>query len=192
MRIRLRGRLVQRMTVLAAAAIFVCACGAEPSPAPPSVGASVDAASPAPSIDGPSAPAITFRPLTPDERAFAQAFTALADEHNRAVTELLIANPLAEWDLVGVPLAALVATTPNRLAGLPAVPLTQGTVDRLAEAVTASAALLSAIDPHAPRVDQATAYGQALDDWVGHVLPVDLELRGRLGLPPPVSGDLRL
>jgi hypothetical protein len=189
-RLRPRGAIIRVMAMLAAAAVLIGGCGATPSIAPPSGGS--PAAGPSPSLASSVAPAVTSRPLTTDEQAFADAFTALADEHDRAMTELLIANPLAEWDLVGVPLAARVTAFPDELAGLPALPLTRGLVDELAGAIASTGALLTAIDPHGPRVSRATAYGHALDDWIEHVLPVDLELRARLGLPPPASGDLRL
>jgi hypothetical protein len=190
-------RVLARLAVTLAAALVVEACGASPapsaaSPAPSSTGSPAGGPGRTPSSPAASAPAVPVRSLSPDEQALADAFNALADEHNRAITELMISNPLAEWDLVGVPLAALVAGLPDRLAGLPLAPLTQATVQRLADAVTATGALLSAIDPHGPRVEQAAAYAQALDDWITHVLPLDLELRAHLGLPPPASGDLRL
>jgi len=190
-------RAVILIAALVAATMVASGCARTTSSIAPS-GASplADPSLAVPTAHAPGAatplPDATFRTLTPEEQAAADAFAALADEHNRAVTELLIANPLAEWDLVGLPLADEVTALPDRLASLPAPPLTHDLVTELAIAVAAIGAALAAIDPHAPRVDQATAYAQALDDWVARVVPIDVALRARLGLPPPGSGDLRL
>ncbi len=142
--------------------------------------------------NAPGAPATPGRSHGPDEQAFADAFLALADEHNRACTEILLANPLAEFDLVGARLTDQVIETRSRLASLPRLELTSTLVGDLDSAIADTIALLEAVDPHGPRVDQATAYQAALDHWVAHVLPVANEIRAVVGLPDATTGDLQL
>jgi len=131
-------------------------------------------------------------PLDPAEAAFADAYLILAEAHDDVVVELLIANPLAEFDLVGVPLTDLVDETRNRLAGLPRLPSVAGEVERLEREMGAVVDLLRAIDPHGPRLAMAETYREALDHWVDNVRPATEAIRTMLGLPPPEAGDLRL
>jgi hypothetical protein len=163
--------------------------GSVASPTPPGPAGSA----PRPSPGGTERP--TSRspsPLTTDERIFADAYLARAEGHDRQVVELLIANPLSEYDLVGVPLTDLLDETRRLMAALPAP---ASVADRLAildREVTATVALLGAIDPHGPRGDIASEYTAALDYWADHVRPVSEAVRALLGLPAVPLGDLQL
>lgn len=137
-------------------------------------------------------PAGSQRPLRADELEFAEAYGDLAESYNRQASDLLIANPLSEFDLVGVRLTDLVDLTRARLADLPAITLTTGKVDELEREMAAVADLLRAIDPHGPATERATTYQRALDYWVERVQPVSDSIRAAVGLAPSPSGDLRL
>jgi len=126
------------------------------------------------------------------EQAFADAFLALADDHNRACTEILLANPLAEFDLVGTRLTDEVIDTRGRLASLPPLPSTRALVSDLDSSIADVIAVLESVDPHGPRVDQAMAYQMALDQWIARVQPISDEIRVLVGLPNATTGDLRL
>lgn len=128
----------------------------------------------------------------PTQHAFADAYRTLAETHNREATDLLIANPLAEFDLVGTRLMELIDRTREGLTGLPAVAQTASRVHRVDVEMGATVALLRAIDPHGPPDQRATQYQRALDYWVEHVQPESDAIRAALGLPPSASGDLRL
>lgn len=149
---------------------------------------------PAPSTD-PSRPAdLPTASLagSSDELAFADAYRALAETHDRQATDLLIANPLAEFDLVGARLIDLIDESRQRLAGLPPFPGTTDPVRDLQREMAAALVLLRAVDPHGPPSEKAATYQRALDYWVEHVQPVSDAIRAALGLPPSASGDLQL
>lgn len=152
----------------------------------------------APPVPSPAAtraavvPTASHRPLSADEQAFADAYLGLAESYDRQVSDLLIANPLAEFDLVGTRLTDLVDLTRGQLAGLPALALTAGQVEELEREMAAAVALLRGIDPHGPAVERATTYQRALDYWIEHVRPLSDAIRAAVGLPPSASGDLRL
>jgi len=137
-------------------------------------------------------PTAGSRPLSAEERAFAEAYLGLAESHDRETIELLIANPLLEWDLIGVPLTDVVDQTRVRLGGLPPLGLTAGWVRELEREMAATVALLRAVDEHAPQAERGTQYRRALDHWVEQVQPVSEAIRAALGLPPVAPGDLRL
>ncbi len=182
------------MIVVLGGAIVI---SSRPDPSVQPAGSSTPAGSPilpgrSLATNAPSALATPGRSHGPDEQAFADAFLALADEHNRACTEILLANPLAEFDLVGARLTDQVIDTRGRLASLPPLELTRTLVGDLDSAIAGTIGLLDAVDPHGPRVDQATAYQVALDHWVAHVLPVSNEIRALVGLPDATTGDLQL
>jgi hypothetical protein len=127
-----------------------------------------------------------------DELAFAEAYLGLATTHDAQATDLLIANPLAEFDLVGERLIDLLDQTRQQVAELPSIPLTAGRMRDLEHELGETVELLRAVDPHGPPVDMATEYQHALDYWIEHVHPVSEAIRASLGLPPPATGDLRL
>ncbi len=168
-----------------------------PHPASQPVGTATETAPSAPpgspgSSIAPTARATPSRSLSGGEQAFADAFLALADTHNRACTEILLSNPLSEFDLVGSRLIAQVVETRAGLDSLPPTSLTAGLAGDLSDAIADTIALLEAVDPHGPRVDQATAYQAALDQWVAQVQPVAGDIRAALGLPNATTGDLQL
>ncbi len=151
---------------------------------------------PSPPVPSPTAasarPVASPRRLTADEQQFADAYLELAETYDGQATELLIANPLAEFDLVGTQMADLVDRTRERLASLPPLAPTTGQVRDVEREMAATVALLRAIDPHGPRSDRATQYQRALDYWIERVQPVSDEIRAALGRPPSATGDLRL
>ncbi len=165
--------------------------GLQPPGAPTGAPAPAPSRSPGASI-APTTRATPAGSLAAGERAFADAFLALATEHNRACTEILLSNPLAEFDLVGSRLIEQVIDTRAMLRSLPAPPLTAALVGDLSDAIASTITLLQAVDPHGPRVDQATAYQVALDHWVAEVQPVANEIRAVLGVLDATTGDLQL
>jgi hypothetical protein len=163
--------------------------GAGSSPSVPVGGAPL----PVPTAVLPSdRPVASRRPLSSDEEVFADAYRTLAETHNREATDLQIANPLSEFDLVGFRLTDLVERTRKALAGLPAVDLTAGEVREVDLEMGATLVLLLGVDPHGPADDRAAMYQRALDYWVEHVQPASNAIRATLGLPASPSGDLRL
>jgi hypothetical protein len=192
--VRWFGLAIAGLVILAAVAIGVASLLGRGATAETSSAPSADVggtASPSASVP-PSAAIASRRPPTAEERAFADAYLELAEAFNREATDLMIANPLAEWDLVGTRLTELVAGTRGQLAGLPPLPLTDVAVRRLDDEIAATVALLEAVDPHGAQSEQTTAYLRALDYWVAHVQPVSGEIRAALGLPPVSTGDLAL
>ena len=124
--------------------------------------------------------------------AFGDAWIAVVEAYDDRATEVLIANPLSEWDLVGTWLIDLVGQTRGQLARL--APPTELRDEALAldQALAAALAMLEAIEPHGPRTDQAEAFQRALDDWIEHVQSRAEAIRDALGLPPIPPGDLQL
>jgi hypothetical protein len=157
--------------------------GGSPSPSDAGALASPSLAASPPTAD----PAVNS-----DELAFAEAYLGLATTHDAQATDLLIANPLAEFDLVGERLIDLLDQTRQQVAELPSYPLTASRVRDLERELGETVELLRAIDPHGPSVDMATDYQHALDYWIEHVQTVSAAIRASLGLPPPATGDLRL
>jgi hypothetical protein len=119
-------------------------------------------------------------------------YLGLATGFDDATTEIQIANPLAEFDLVGARLIELIESTRQRLAALPPSGATAHRLRQLDVEMAATVDLLRAIDPHGPRDQTATRYQQALDYWVDHVAPITAAIRSALSLPPPPGGDLKL
>lgn len=170
---------------LAGMLIVVAACSPAPAPTVTPSFAPVASATPPPS-DRPSDPP----PST--GTAFGDAWAAAVAGHDHGATEVMIANPLAEWDLVGTRLIDLVRQTRAQLSALaPPADLRPETV-ALDEAIGATLAMLEAIDPHGPRADQAAAFRGALDDWIDNVRPRAEAIRDALGLPSVPPGDLQL
>jgi hypothetical protein len=164
------------IALLAGMAIAVAACSAAPAPLATPTFADAATATPPPSTG----------------TAFGDAWAEVVAAHDRGAVEVMIANPLAEWDLVGTRLIDLVGQTRAQLSALaPPGEVRPGTV-ALDEAIGATLATLEAIDPHGPRPDQAAAFQAALDDWVDHVRPRAEAIRDALGLPPVPPGDLQL
>lgn len=136
-----------------------------------------------------------MRPSTPlpsTATTFADAWLAVVEPFDAHATEVMIANPLAEWDLVGTRLIDLVGQTRRQLAGLaPPAELAEA-VRALDTAIATTQAMLEAIEPHGDRTRQAEAFQLALDDWAEHVRPRAEAIRAALGLPPAPPGDLHL
>jgi hypothetical protein len=173
------------MAVLAGIAVAVAACSVAPAPdATPSF-------APAASVTPPP----SERPSNPPPStgtAFGDAWAAAVAAHDHGATEVMIANPLAEWDLVGARLIDLLGQTRAHLSALaPPADLRPETL-ALDEAIGATLEMLEAIDPHGPRTDQAAAFLRALDDWIDNVRPRAETIRDALGLPPVPPGDLQL
>jgi len=191
---RLAGLLLVALAVMAVAAIGLSGLSGREDPVgsspPPSGEASTGALPPPTGPEG--SPSADPSQLDADEQAFADAYLALAAVHDSGVVELLIANPLAEFDLVGVPLTDLVDLTRQQLADLPPLAATAEHVAALDREMAATVALLRAIEPHGPRRDMATSYTSALDYWIDHVRPESEAIRTRLALPPVPFGDLQL
>jgi hypothetical protein len=176
--------------LLAGIAIAVVACSVAPAPtATPSV-APVASATPPPS-DRPSNPPPSDPPPSTGT-AFGDAWAAAVAAHDHGATEVMIANPLAEWDLVGARLIGLVGQTRAQLAALEAPAELLLETLALDEATGATLAMLEAVDPHGPGTDQAEAFLRALDDWIDNVRPRAEAIRDALGLPPVPPGDLQL
>lgn len=177
------GRWVIR--VLMGTFVAVAACGGTPAPS----------ALPTPASAAPVTPTASDRqtgaPPSPAQ-AFVDAWVAEIEAYDSGVTELLIANPLAEYDLVGLRLIDLVARTRELLSTVQPPSGLRAEVRALDDAMAATLARLEAIDPHGPRTEQAAAYRDALDDWVDHVRPIAQAIRDALGLAPVPAGDLQL
>jgi hypothetical protein len=129
---------------------------------------------------------------TGDVRAFADAYRTLTDAYARARDDIVLANPLSEFDLVGNRLIDLLEATRSQLAGLPRLDVTTEPMRRLDQEMAATLELLRAVEPHGPRAQQAEQYQQALDYWIDHVVPVANEIRAAVGLPSSQPGDLAL
>jgi hypothetical protein len=173
------------IALLAGIAIVVAACGAAPAPTLAPSLAPAASATPAPSVRASDAPPTTAT-------AFGDAWAAVIAAHDQGATEVMLANPLAEWDLVGTRLIDLLVETRAQLGALaPPDELVPETLV-LDEAIGATLAMLEAIDPHGPRTDQAAAFVEALDDWVDNVRPRAEAIREALSLPPAPPGDLQL
>lgn len=164
----------------------------DPGSPKPDVTGSAPAMSSAAATQGAVPTADTGRSLRPDEQAFAEAYLELAESYNRQASDVLIANPLSEFDLVGVRLIDLVDLTRAQLSDLPALTLTSGQVGELESEMAAVGSQLRGIDPHGPELDRATAYRRALDYWTEHVQRASDAIRAAVGLAPSASGDLRL
>jgi hypothetical protein len=132
------------------------------------------------------------RPLETDEQRFADAYRGLAETHNIQASDLLISNPLAEYDLVGIRLVDLIDRTREQLSELPGLSPMDGPVGELGREMAATVTLLRAIDPHGSASERAMRYQAALDRWVERVQPRSDAIRAELGLPPSTTGDLRL
>jgi hypothetical protein len=142
---------------------------------------------------GPTArPVPSQRALGVDERALAAAYLEFAGGFNVSSTDIQISDPLAEFDLVGTRLIDLLDRTSEQIAALPQAGSTADAVRELGAEMTATSALLRAIDPHGPRGLAATEYRQALDYWIDNVKPVTDAIRVTLGLATTPVGDLRL
>ena len=166
-------------------AFAVAACGGAPGATVPASPALVATA--APTRSGPQ----TGASRSPDQ-AFADGWLGVVVAHDAAATAVLIANPLAEWDLVGVRLVDVVRATRGQLSTLSPPARLQQDMSALDAALAANLALLGAVDPHGTRADQEAAYGHALDDWIDHVRPDAQSIRDALGLAPVPPGDLQL
>jgi hypothetical protein len=172
------------IVVLAGLAIVVAACAVVPSPSATTSGASSTLT-----------PAFSDRRSDPPPStgtAFGDAWITVIEAHDDHATEVMIANPLSEWDLVGTRLIDIVGQTRGQLAGLAPPAELRDEALTLDDAMAATLAILEAIEPHGPRTDQAEAYQRALDDWVDHVQPRAQAIRDALGLPPVPPGDLQL
>ena len=180
--------------------IAVAGCGTTPaSNVPPSArhASSLPPAPSAPAASADAAPTALRSPRpgagSPAARGdFASAWTILVDAHDEAAVELLIANPLSEYDLVGNRLIDLVHGTRDRVSALdpPADLATE--LGALEAAMTSILGQLERIDPHGPRADQSAAFQRALDDWIVGLTPHAQAIRDALGLPPVPQGDLQL
>ncbi len=137
-------------------------------------------------------PAVSLPGLDTDERAVADAYLGLATAFDEASADIQISDPLAEFDLVGARLIDLLDRTSAQVAALPPPGRAFASVRDLGTEMTATIAMLRAIDPHGSRDLAATQYRQALDYWIDHVKPVTDSLRRTLGLPATPGGDLRL
>jgi hypothetical protein len=173
------------VAVLAGIAVVVAACSVAPAPAATPSFAPAASASPPPS-ERPSSPP----PST--GTAFGDAWAAAVTAHDHEATEVMIANPLAEWDLVGARLIDLLGQTRARLSALAPPADLRPETRTLDEAIGLTLGMLEAIDPHGPRTDQAAAFLRALDHWIDNVLPRAEAIRDALGLPPVPAGDLQL
>jgi hypothetical protein len=69
---------------------------------------------------------------------FAEAYRNLAEDHDRDVTDLLIANPLSEFDLVGTRLIERLRETREELASLRPLAETVGRVRELESGIDAT------------------------------------------------------
>ena len=109
--------------------------------------------------------------LSSAEQPFADGWVAVVEALDQEAVELLIANPLSEYDLVGGRLIEVLEHAREELSALAPPERLRQEVGGLDRAMGAVLAQLGAIDPHGPRTDQATAYRQALDDWMDQVRP---------------------
>src|SRR3990172_9564855 len=121
--------------LLACVALVVAACAAVrvPSAAPSS-------ASPAPATPTASAARSGKPPST--EPTFIDAWTVVVEAHNARATELLISNPVSEYDLVGARLIELIAQTRAELSTLAPPPRVREEVLQLADAIAATLVML--------------------------------------------------
>jgi hypothetical protein len=183
-------RLVRRVWIALAIGALAGACGGglPGGELPPSPSRSPQAVLEAsPPVVVASLPAGSVAPA-----AFAAAWAALVEAHDTAAVDLLIANPLAEYDLVGNRLTDLVRGTRDRVAAIepPAALTTE--VRAVETSMSAILDRLERIDPHGPRAEQATAFQDALDAWIADLEPHAAAIRDALGLPPVPPGDLQL
>jgi hypothetical protein len=158
----------------------------------PAPSRSLDPARQPPSAATSSAPLVSPGQPTGDVLAFADAYRTLTDAYARARDDIIIANPLSEFDLVGNRLIDLLEATRSQLAGLPRLDVTAEPMRRLDQEMAATLRLLRALEPHGPRAQQAEQYQQALDYWIDHVVPVANEIRAAVGLPRSQPVDLGL
>ena len=173
------------LRLLVCAALALAACGGAP---PPDAVLSTASAAPA-------TPTISDRPpgaLPSAEQVFADGWLAVVEAYDREATDLLIANPLAEYDLVGVRLIEVLDQTRQQLSAVAPPARLREEAHALDDALGETLALLRAIEPHGPRTDQAAEYQRALDDWVDHVRPHAQAIRDALELAPVPPGDLQL
>jgi hypothetical protein len=178
-------RGIPAFALLAGIAIVAAACSAGPAPTAAPTLTPGPSATPPPSVLPSDAPPTTGT-------AFGDAWAAAVGAHDRQATEVMIANPLAEWDLVGTRLIDVLGQTRAELSALaPPAELRPETL-ALDEGIGATLATLEAIDPHGPRPEQAAAFLRALDDWTDNVRPRAEAIRDALGLPPVPQGDLQL
>jgi hypothetical protein len=171
--------------LLAGAAIAVAACGGSVGLHPSASPVPAARATPVTSVAQPgSTPALG--------EAFVDAWAAFVGTHDEGATELLIANPISEYDLVGARLIDLIDRTRGDLSELTPPAALGEEVRALDASMAGTLALLRAIDPDAPRTDQEAAFRRALDDWVDHVIPDAQSIRDALGMAPVPAGDLQL
>jgi hypothetical protein len=173
------------IAVLAGFAIVIAACRVAPTPTATPSFAPGASSTPPPSQRPSGAPPSTGT-------AFGDAWITVVEAHDDHATEVMVANPLSEWDLVGTRLIDLVGQTRGQLAGLAPPAELRDEALALDDAMAATLAMLEAIEPHGSRTGQAEAYQRALDDWVEHVRPRAQAIRDALGLPPVPPGDLHL
>ena len=173
------------LQLLAVSAIVVAACGGVRAPtATPSFV----------SIPSPTQEASDRQsgPKPPTEVTFAETWLATVETYDARAAEVMIANPLAEWDLVGTQLIDLVHQTRREMSTLASPDELRDEVLALDEAIAGTLVMLEAIEPHGRRTDQAQAFQRALDDWVDHVRPQAEAIRDALGLSSVPPGDLQL
>jgi hypothetical protein len=181
--------------LLVGSAMLVAACGGGPPPR----------TTPSPVVPGPATPSFVVpapptagasdRPSVrpqPTDVAFGDAWDAVVESFDTRMAEVMISNPLSEYDLVGTRLIDLIDQTRLQLSTLaPPASLREDAL-ALDTAIGATLAMLEAIDPHGDRRSQAEAFQHALDDWVDRVLPLAQAIRDSLALPPVPPGDLQL
>jgi hypothetical protein len=178
------------IAALAILAVIVATCGDGVAPsATPSVGGTATPATPTFTVDPTARPSA---PLPSTAPTFADAWLAVVEPFDAQSTDLLISNPLSEWDLVGTRLIDLIGRTRGQLGELAPPAELDDDTGALDEAIGTTQAMLEAIEPHGDKTKQAEAFQLALDDWAEHVRPQAEAIRVALGLPPVPAGDLHL
>jgi hypothetical protein len=183
------------LRLLVGSALLVAACGGGPTPKTTPSFVVPGPATPSSAASAPPTPGASDRPSVrpqPTDIAFGDAWVAVVESFDTLVAEVMISNPLSEYDLVGTRLIDLIDQTRLQLSTLSAPALLSEDVLALDGAIGATLAMLEAIDPHGNRSSQAAAFQHALDDWVDHVLPLAQTIRDSLALPPVPPGDLQL
>ena len=177
------GPALIRLVAVAAIVVAACVGTRVPSGAPSMISV------PSPTLSAPASPP---GPASSTGEAFAHAWLDVAGTFDAQAAELMISNPLSEWDLVGFRFIDLIDETRRQLSVLAPPARLSDEVLALDAALAATLRMLAAIAPDAPRASQEEAFRRALDDWVEHVRPRAQAIRDALGLPPVPPGDVQL